>query len=212
VRPETLGALIDAIYAVAITMLALEIPSEIDAEFDAIYFGNVLMEYAIAFAVLFAFWLQHRRINGHVEQLTRGVLWLNALVLLLVCLVPRATTLIFAYGDDVTVVDFETALLHDAAQSRSALVDGLYVLVVFVADAILLLLTRAVVSDEAGAPGHRLRRTKVVASVLLTTCLVLSVALPYPNRYFALLLPLVLFFEEEVTTWLESHLGSLRTG
>lgn len=208
-RAEVLGAFIDAIYAVAITMLALEIPSEIDTELDLSYFSGLLVEYAIAFAILFAFWLQHRRINAHVEHLSRGILWLNASALLLVCLVPRATTLVFAYGGDVTVVDVELALLDGAGHSLATLVDGLYVLVVLLADVILLVLARTVIPNDPEAPGHRVRRTKGVASVLLAACLALSLALPYPNRYFALLLPVVLFFEQEVTTWVESRSAPL---
>ncbi len=198
-KPETLGAFIDAVYAVAITMLALEIPGELNAEFDASDLGNILVEYCIAFTVLFAFWVQHRRINGHVEELSRRVLWFNAGVLLLVCLIPRATTLVFTYGDDVTVVGFEQAIFGGSTQTRAALVDGLYLFVVFVADAILLLLAHTAIPRRSDGADRHVRRTKVVTSVLLTSCLVLSLALPFPNRYFALLLPLVLFFEEEVT-------------
>jgi uncharacterized membrane protein len=209
VKPEALGGFIDAIYAVAITLLALEIPSELDAEFDAGYFGSVLLEYCIAFAVVFAFWVQHRRLNAHVEHLSRGVLWLNAVVLLLVCLVPRATTFVFTYGGDVTVVDFEHALLDGTERSLSELADGLYVLVVLLVDLILLVLTRKAIPGHPEAPGHRIRRAKGVGSVLLAVCLALSLVLPYPNRYFALLLPLMLFFEKEVTTLVESRTTSV---
>ena len=201
---EVLGAFIDAVYAIAITILALEIPGESGGGFDAWRFLGVLLEYSIAFAVLFAFWTQHRRVNAHVKEVTRGVLWMNACVMLLVCLIPRATTLVFAYGGDVTVVDFEAALVHGLSlHTRETWADGLYVGVVFLADAVLLALTCSVISRDPSDEGFRLRRTKLVASALLTLCLTLSLTLPYPNRYFALLLPLVLFFEQEVTACIE---------
>lgn len=206
-QPEALGAFIDAVYAIAVTILALEIPGEIDASFDSASFGTLVLDYCIAFAVLFTFWVQHRRINAQVDELTRGLLWLNAAVMLLVCLVPRATTLVFAYGGDVTLVDIGAGLLQGSERSLAAVVDGLYVAIVFLADALLLLLTVLVIPRGADAPGHRVRRTKIVASALLSTCLVLSLALPFPNRYFVLLLPLALFFEDEVTAWLESRRG-----
>lgn len=207
--PEALGAFIDAVYAIAITILALEIPDE-SASFASSQFLRLLLEYSIAFAVLFAFWLQHRRLNARLEQLTRGVLWLNALVMLLVCLIPRATTLVFAYGGNVTLKDYEALFRRGPVQpSLAALADGLYVCVVFLADAVLLALTCAVIKRQPCEVGLKLRRTKIVVSALLSLCLALSLTLPYPNRYFALLLPLMLFFEQEVTSWLEKHRAPL---
>ncbi len=180
---EAMGAFIDAVYAIAITILALEIPTQVESSTE---FFRVLAEYAVTFAVLFAFWAQHRRLNTEHAVFTRGLLWLNAVVMLLVCLIPRATTMVFEYGGDVTVVDLQGTLLHGESWTRAELVDVGYVLVVLGADLGLLLLSR------------KLRRIKAVGTALVLLCLGLSIVLPIPNRYVTLILPIALFFEKEV--------------
>lgn len=180
---EAMGAFIDAVYAIAITILALEIPTQVESSAE---FFRVLAEYAVTFAVLFAFWAQHRRLNTEHAVFTRGLLWLNAVVMLLVCLIPRATTMVFEYGGDVTVVDLQGTLLHGESWTRAELVDVGYVLVVLGADLGLLLLSR------------KLRRIKAVGTALVLLCLGLSIVLPIPNRYVTLILPIALFFEKEV--------------
>ena len=180
---EAMGAFIDAVYAIAITILALEIPSQAEGSHEL---GRVLAEYVVTFAILFAFWAQHRRLNAEHVVLTRGTLWLNAAVMLLVCLVPRATTMVFEYGGDVTVADLEGTLFHGRGWTRAELVDLGYVLVVLAADLGLLVLSRS------------LRRIKAVGTVLVVLCLGLSIVLPIPNRYVTLVLPIALFFEKEI--------------
>lgn len=106
--------------------------------------------------------------------------------MLLVCLIPRATTMVFEYGGDVTVVDLQGTLLHGESWTRAELVDVGYVLVVLGADLGLLLLSR------------KLRRIKAVGTALVLLCLGLSIVLPIPNRYVTLILPIALFFEKEV--------------
>lgn len=180
---ESMGAFIDAIYAIAITLLALEIPSELDGD-QAL--GRILAEYAVTFAILFALWAQHRRLNTERETLTRGLLWLNGAVMLIVCLVPRATTMVFEYGSDVTLVQLGGTILEGQEWSRAELVDLAYVVIVLSADLGLLALSR------------RFRRVKAVGTVLVLVCLGLSMLLPFPNRYVTLILPLSLFFEKEI--------------
>ncbi|MEM6956411.1 MAG: TMEM175 family protein [Myxococcota bacterium] len=180
---ESMGAFIDAVYAIAITILALEIPSQTDSSGEL---ARVLGEYVVTFAILFSFWAQHRRLNSEHRTFTRSLLWLNGWVMLLVCLIPRATTMVFEYGGDVTLVDLQGTVLGSEAWTRSELVDVAYIAIVLGADFGLLALSR------------ELRRIKAVGTLLVLLCLVLSILLPIPNRYVTLILPLALFFEKEI--------------
>jgi uncharacterized membrane protein len=71
---------------------------------------DLLGAYAISFGILFSLWLQHRRINVHVERYGPGGLWLTAAILMLVCLIPRATILVFEHGGNVTVLELINAM------------------------------------------------------------------------------------------------------
>jgi uncharacterized membrane protein len=197
---EAVGAFVDAIYAIALTILALEVPSELDDSFAAQHFGLVLLEYAVAFAILFAFWIQHRRIVGFHERLDRGALWLNGLVLLLVCIIPRATMLVFEHGGDVTLAGMTGAALGGTALSEAQIVDLLYVIVVVAADALLLVLVRSSVRalPHHDAQARAAHASKAASSVVLYVIVALSLVLPLANRYFLLALPFALFLEREI--------------
>jgi uncharacterized membrane protein len=199
-RAETVGAFIDAVYAIAVTILALEIPGSLDKdEFGFVAFAGLLFEYAVAFALLFTFWLQHRRINALREEIGRGGLWLTAFILMLVCLVPRATTLVFEFGENVTLDGLEGSLLSTAGWTTAEAVDLFYVGVVICIDIGILLLLRTTRGATSGDELPQLHRTKVATTVLLVLVVCSSFLFPVQNRYFLLLIPLALFFELELS-------------
>lgn len=197
---ETLGTFIDAIYAIAVTILALEVPGELDGSFALDSFGQMLIEYALSFLILFALWIQHRRINGLNPAVVKTpVIWINCGILLLVCLVPRATTLVFDYGGDVTLVQLEASLLHGAGWTLSEFVDIFYVALVIAADIGLLLLIAKIARKSGDDRIITVRRSKITVTVLTVGVLLLSLLLPFENRYFLLLIPLALMFERGLT-------------
>lgn len=198
IRREVAGAFIDAVYAIAATILALEIPGEFGAEFSVAVFGELLLDYAMSFVILFALWVQHRRIVGHAEALTPLTLWMTALVLLLVCLVPRATTLVFQYGEDVTLAQLEQTLLHGAGWTLAEFVDLFYVAIVLAADLLLLALAAMATRGSAAPDAIELRHSKYTVTLALVGLLALSLLLPVENRYFLLAIPLALIFERHL--------------
>ena len=197
---ETLGTFIDAIYAIAVTILALEVPSEFEGNFAFDAFSEVLLEYTLSFLILFALWIQHRRINGLNEASVRNaIIWINCMVLLLVCLVPRATTLVFDYGGNVTLVQLEDSVFHGAGWTLSEFVDVFYVTLVIAADIGLLILVGKIASRTTDDETIRIRRSKLTVTMLTVGVLLLSLLLPLQNRYFLLLIPLALMFERGLT-------------
>jgi uncharacterized membrane protein len=205
-RNEMVGAFIDAVYAIAVTILALEIPSELPGEaFGVDFFSDMLVEYAFAFLLLFALWLQHRRINGIVETVSRFRLLINALILLLVCLVPRATKLVFEYGDDVTLGALEGTLFQGSGWTTAELVDLFYVVLVVLIDLGIMVLLDASAQQADTEELNRLRISKRTVTSLLLVVTLTSFLLPVENRYFLLILPVVLFFEQELSTIVVRH-------
>lgn len=99
-------ALADGIFAVAMTLLVLDIKSPEQRWFGT---NSVLIDYllqlehsfamyAISFFVLGIFWIGHHVLFHFVRQMDRRLLWLNLAFLLLVTLVPFSTDLIGDHG------------------------------------------------------------------------------------------------------------------
>jgi uncharacterized membrane protein len=194
---ESAGAFIDAVYAIAVTILALEVPGELNSEFTSAQFGLMLLEYSIAFVLLFAFWLQHRRINGQIGAYGRATIWLTGAALLLVCLLPRATTLVFAYGEDVTLYDIKQSWIS-GQWTIAEMVDLFYVGLVLTADLILLTLASICTAGQSSVSAQVVRRSKMTTTLIVAAMLGASFLMPVQNRYFLLFIPIALFFEREL--------------
>ena len=198
VSGEFIAAFIDAVYAIAATILVLEIPGELGADFDPAAMGELLLDYAISFVILFALWLQHRRINGEVQRYGQAGLWLNGVVLMLVCLIPRATTFVFEYGGDVTVTQIERSLFHGAAWTVAELVDVFYLIVVLLADLALLALAVVATRGRRDPRAAFLKTSKLAVSAIVLGALSLSLLTPLENRYFLFVIPALLIFERNI--------------
>lgn len=196
---ETVGTFIDAIYAIAVTILALEVPGELEGSLAIEKFSEMLIEYALSFLILFALWVQHRRINDLNETLVNSTaIWMNCFILLLVCLIPRATTLVFSYGDDVTLAQLEASWNHGAGWTLSEFVDIFYIAVVIVADIGLLILVSHISRKSSDVKTTKTRQSKITITILTVSVLLLSLIAPLENRYVLLLIPLALMFERKM--------------
>lgn len=105
-------ALADGIFAVAMTLLVLDVKVPADRSFGtggdllawlASLVHNFAM-YAISFCVLAIFWLAHHLLFHYVRHVGRAFLWLNMAFLLLVTFVPFSTDLMGDHGHLVVAV------------------------------------------------------------------------------------------------------------
>ncbi len=195
-RKEPMGAFIDAVYAIAITILALEAPTTLDEKAQVAEFAAVIGEYAIAFTILFALWIQHRRLNQMTASVSRPQLWLHGLFLLTVCLIPRATSLVFHYGGVGELMHVGAGF--ESGISRAMLVDLFYCCMVFVADMGLLGLMWLSWRDPEAERDHLARCSKLNGSAILLVALGVALLTSLQNRYFGLMIPLALIFEVEL--------------
>ena len=198
---EKIGALIDGVYAIAMTLLVLEI-SKIEPGIDlgidlqkAIHQTlHSLVDYVLAFMILFSFWYNQRRINDLVISHRRTTLWLNALALMLVCLLPYCTALLYNFGQ-------RRSWLGDF--NHAALVDIMFIAVCLSIDG-LIHLTLAVIPHGQGYPEEHHKKvgqiveSRRIATLVLVLVIFISFALPIPNRVTLFVIPLILMFEVEI--------------
>jgi uncharacterized membrane protein len=101
-----IAALIDGIFAVAMTLLVLDLKLREGVKLsDDAQVWRQLVElrssfstYILSFVVLGAFWIGHHSLFHFVRRVNRGLLWLNLLFLLFVTLVPFSANLLSNYS------------------------------------------------------------------------------------------------------------------
>ncbi len=99
-------ALADGIFAVAMTLLVLDIKSPTNRKFEAatdllgylVTLEHSFAMYVISFFVLAIFWIAHHLLFHFVRHADRRLLWLNIAFLLLVTFVPFSTDLLGDQG------------------------------------------------------------------------------------------------------------------
>src|SRR5512136_2712336 len=100
ISKNRLEALVDAIFAFAMTILVLSIdqPSSIPQEQAAalipqyvIHLFPQILLFVIAFFVLASFWLEHHRQFHFVRTVDPVILWLNIIILIFTVLLPFST-------------------------------------------------------------------------------------------------------------------------
>jgi len=99
-------ALADGIFAVAMTLLVLDIKSPINLRIDTTaglveYLATLehsFAMYAISFVVLAIFWIAHHLLFHYVRHVDRRLLWINMAFLLMVTFVPFSTDLLGDHG------------------------------------------------------------------------------------------------------------------
>ena len=120
-----LEAFYDAIIAIIITVLVLELPQPANTSLTAIWaLKTNYFAYFISFLVCANLWQYHHLIYNHVARINNKIIWLNILVMLVFSLVPYITTFVanhpnslipqVLYGLDFILVDI---ILYQMAKS-----------------------------------------------------------------------------------------------
>lgn len=196
-KKEYLGALIDGIYAIAMTILILELPEIRSGE----EFGKIvatlplaIADYGLSFTLLFSFWYNQRRINELVGIHSRLTLWLNAMALMLICLVPFTASSLYSLGK-------ESSSLFEI--NTASFADLFFVGIVLAADFCIHLTLWVIHRNHQHEPQlhhHvvRLMQVRRIVTGLVMLIMLLSFALPGPNRIILFVMPILLIFEEEI--------------
>ena len=90
-----LEAFYDAIIAIIVTVLVLELPQPATASISAILaLKTSYFAYLISFLVCTNIWQYHHVIYNHVEKINAKIIWQNVLLLLIISLIPYLTTFV----------------------------------------------------------------------------------------------------------------------
>ncbi len=108
---DRVGAFSDGVFAVAITLLVLniEVPTVSGSELSGALDDLVpdVTSYFIAFAVIGLFWYGHHRSWSRFTRTTPKLVWSNMLLLSLIALMPFTTALMGRYddgGDEIALI------------------------------------------------------------------------------------------------------------
>lgn len=87
-----LEAFYDAIIAIIVTVLVLELPQPETATLAGIFALRIsYFTYLISFLVCANLWQYHHLIYAHVEKIDSKIIWLNILLMFLISLIPYLT-------------------------------------------------------------------------------------------------------------------------
>ena len=94
-KTERFEALIDAILAIIITIIVLELPLPVDGGWAALYtLRYEYVIYAISFIVCFNFWNFNNNIFSIVNRIDEKVIWTMGISLFIFSLLPYMTTFV----------------------------------------------------------------------------------------------------------------------
>ncbi len=104
----------DAVMAIAITLMALEIRvPELEPDLAAAQINDALrglfphiFVYILSFVVIGAYWLVHHRVFRQIKRFDSILIWLNLIFLMTVAFVPVATNALGTYPDLSVVAAF----------------------------------------------------------------------------------------------------------
>ena len=120
-----LEAFYDAIIAIIVTVLVLELPQPATASLASIWaLKTSYFAYLISFLVCANLWQYHHLIYNHVNRINRNIIWQNILLMFVFSLIPYLTIFVAnhpndfipqaLYGLDFIIVDM---ILYFMAQS-----------------------------------------------------------------------------------------------
>ncbi len=103
---ERMAFFSDAVFAIAITLLVIEIRLPEVESHSSQALGQALLGlfphylgFIISFFVIGRFWIGHHRVIGHLRTCDDGLIWRNLLFLLTIAFMPFPTAVISEYGD-----------------------------------------------------------------------------------------------------------------
>ena len=123
---ERLNAFSDGVFAIASTLLVLELHAPEGLTAEALRAGlredvPSLLTYLLSFTVVGIFWVRHHQILSLARSVTPGLLALNLIFLVLIALIPFPTSLLGNYSADPLAPAFYATVVGLADLANMAL-------------------------------------------------------------------------------------------
>lgn len=104
---ERLVAFTDAVLAIIMTILVLELPKPVEPTWEAIFnLKESFLAYTLSFFWLGSMWIGLHNIWSKVDKISTGVIWWNILLLFFSSLIPYATSLVNTYFNNGVIQGF----------------------------------------------------------------------------------------------------------
>ena len=191
---DRLNAFSDGVFAVAITLLVLNIETPKVKEDDLWGslgdLGGDLYAYFLAFAIIGLFWYGHASMLSTLQRTSGALMWVNLLLLASIALLPFSTSLIGGYGDSelatgIFALNLGVAATADSLMDQVAMRGGLYI------------------------PGEEPDgRILTIEGILRPLVFVLSVPLAFIDTTIAELSWLTLFLLPEIAACISRRIGA----
>ncbi|MCE1254289.1 MAG: DUF1211 domain-containing protein [Anaerolineae bacterium] len=114
----------DAVFAIAITLLALELRlPELHSVDDSSLFQALIgiwpryLGFFISFWSIGSFWLGHHRKFSLLKVLNRRLIWLNLLFLMSIIFIPFPTSVISEYGNRTATIFYALSMIFSGCMS-----------------------------------------------------------------------------------------------
>ena len=184
--------LFDGIFAVALTLLAFNVPDMLAMGMGGHQLVVSLLAYGVSAVVVVLYWFKLRRLLQLGRYLHVPQLILLAQALLTVCLYPKLASLVVLYGQQPGTV---------FALTRGQLVNTAFLLVLFLFDGLCLLFAWSLTLKHYARTTNRLFLrhglwAQVYGLLLLAVMAVLELFAPWFNGQYVFLVPVVLLAEE----------------
>lgn len=104
----------DGVLAIIITIMVLELKAPEEAGVEHLWrLWPTFVAYAISFAYVGVYWVNHHRLFGHARRATNALVWLNLFLLFALSLIPFSTAYLGAqhFSRDATLLYLATMLL-----------------------------------------------------------------------------------------------------
>jgi len=104
----------DGVLAIIITIMVLELKAPEDAGLDHLWhLWPTFVAYALSFAYVGIYWVNHHRLFSHARRVTNGLVWFNLFLLFALSLIPFSTAYLgnMHFSRDATLLYLATMLL-----------------------------------------------------------------------------------------------------
>jgi uncharacterized membrane protein len=107
--PARIETLVDGVFAIAMTILVLELHAPepahaLDLGASLVHLWPKVASYAVSFVILGTLWIGHHYQFHYIRRSNRALLWINLVFLLFVSFLPFATALVGSFPRDRVAV------------------------------------------------------------------------------------------------------------
>jgi uncharacterized membrane protein len=130
VTPNRLNAIVDGVFAIAMTLLVLDLPRPLLSRqviHDLEVHSDAYIAYLVSFATLGVVWLEHHGMMLAVRRTSRSLIEITFGFLLFVALLPWPTALTAAFADEATAARLVTVLYSSTLFAISFTLLGIWV-------------------------------------------------------------------------------------